>query len=491
MATAHSTLAEAPDILFADEGVSRAALAKAVKEGRAVRLGPGIYTPRARAKPEDVVRRNWMQIVDHELPGAIITDRSARRAGPSNGVLTVVHSRKRPLVLPGLTIVPRPGLGPLPDDNRLLSLWVASDGRALLENLRSAHLRYLPQADIEDWLGDMLRHGGNERLNQARDQARMVASAHPEFTQAFKRLDRLIGAALSTQPADILVTDALRAQSSSEPYDRSRIELFDQLAQALVDVAVKPLPLLPADEARRTLLPFYEAYFSNYIEGTEFTLDEAADIVLEGKQRIDRPEDAHDVYSTYLLVSDPDQMQRTPGSADEFVAQLKEWHGRLMAPRADQRPGQFKDRDNQAGSTLFVPADLAEQTLRRAFQAGRDLIDPFARAIFMGFVVSEVHPFGDGNGRLSRVMMNADLSRANETRIIIPTVYRGNYLMALRGASHNRNFAGLVSALDFARRYTARIDFTNRQTAEADLTRTNALRDPNEADLAGVRLQMP
>ena len=29
-------------------------------------------------------------------------------------------------------------------------------------------------------------------------------------------------------------------------------------------------------------LPFFEAYFSNFIEGTEFAVDEAAEIVFKG-----------------------------------------------------------------------------------------------------------------------------------------------------------------------------------------------------------------
>ena len=87
--------------------------------------------------------------------------------------------------------------------------------------------------------------------------------------------------------------------------------------------------------------------------------------------------------------------------------------------------------------------------------------------------------------------MNGELSRASEARIIIPIVYRNNYLAAMKAATHNANFASLIAALRFAQRYTARIDFTSRATAEADFARTNALRDANEADLAGVRLRMP
>jgi Fic family protein len=49
----------------------------------------------------------------------------------------------------------------------------------------------------------------------------------------------------------------------------------------------------------------------------------------------------------------------------------------------------------------------------------------------MMFLVAEVHPFADGNGRVARIMMNAELVAARESRIIVPTVFRNNYLMAL------------------------------------------------------------
>lgn len=480
-----------PEVVFADDVLSRAALSKAVKERRAIRLAPGIYTGRVFSDPEEIVRRNWAQIIDHELPGAVISDRSARRGGPERRLLTVVHTRRRPLLLPGLTVLPRPGAGPLPGDVPMMSLWIASEARAFLENLRRSHRRYLTQAELENWLGDLLNQGGPERLERLREAARRLAGRQEELERALRRLDGIVGAALATQPMDVLATDALRAHATGEPFDRTRLELFGRLAQALADVQVRPLSLLARDEHRRTLLPFYESYFSNYIEGTEFTLDEAAAIILEGQERTDRPQDAHDILSTYRLVKDPGEMRRAPIDPEDFLGLLADRHRRLMAARPEERPGEFKVRDNRAGSTLFVRSDLVAQTLRRAFEAGRQLRDPFARAVYIGFVVSEVHPFGDGNGRISRIAMNAELSRAGESRIILPTVYRNNYLSALRGATHNDNFDGLVAALDFARRYTARIDFSSRASAESDLGRTNALRDPNEADAVGVRLQMP
>jgi len=74
----------------------------------------------------------------------------------------------------------------------------------------------------------------------------------------------------------------------------------------------------------------------------------------------------------------------------------------------------------------------------------------------MILLVSEVHPFADGNGRIARMMMNV---HAGELLIVIPTVYRLNYFAALRAATHTSNDAALVAALALARRSTARINF--------------------------------
>ena len=71
------------------------------------------------------------------------------------------------------------------------------------------------------------------------------------------------------------------ARAAGSPYDAQRIELFDALFAALhrepFAAIADPAPRGQACEN----FAFYEAYFSNFIEGTTFTLDEAADIVFD------------------------------------------------------------------------------------------------------------------------------------------------------------------------------------------------------------------
>jgi hypothetical protein len=85
-------------------------------------------------------------------------------------------------------------------------------------------------------------------------------------------------------------------------YDPERIARFDELASCLANMPATldvpgHLPAL-ADETS-TSLPFFEAYFSNLIEGTEFSIDEAEAIVESGEIPLERPEDAHDVLGTF------------------------------------------------------------------------------------------------------------------------------------------------------------------------------------------------
>ena len=162
-----------------------------------------------------------------------------------------------------------------------------------------------------------------------------------------------------------------------------------------------------------------------------------------------------------------------------------------MEGRPDKGPGRFKADPNRAGSTLFVAPELVEGTLAKGFEIRRGLTSPLHRAIFVMFLVSEVHPFADGNGRAARIMMNAELVAAGESRIIVPTVYRNNYLMALKALSQNGITGALVRTMDFAQRYTAAIDFAELGRARFVLDRTHAFFDPNEADTAGIRLILP
>ena len=103
------------------------------------------------------------------------------------------------------------------------------------------------------------------------------------------------------------------------------------------------------------------------------------------------------------------------------------------------------------------------------------------------FVLSEVHPFDDGNGRVARAFMNAELVAGGEARVIIPTVYRDDYLTGLRTLSRGGEPRPLIKVLDFAQRWVAALDWSSLAAAEAAMKATNAFARPSSA----VVLRLP
>ncbi len=138
---------------------------------------------------------------------------------------------------------------------------------------------------------------------------------------------------------------------------------------------------------------FFEAYFSNYIEGTEFELEDAMRIVETNLPMPARSEDSHDVLGTYKLVSSREEMHTVPGTLAALLDILLYRHKLLLSARTSKNPGQFKDKNNRAGDSYFVDHLLVKGTLIKGFDYYQALTDPFAKAAYMMFLISEVHPF--------------------------------------------------------------------------------------------------
>jgi Fic family protein len=107
------------------------------------------------------------------------------------------------------------------------------------------------------------------------------------------------------------------------------------------------------------------------------------------------------------------------------------------------------------------------------------------------FLVSEVHPFTDGNGRVARALSNGELTAAAQQRLIVPTVFRDDYLQALRAMSRQGNPRPLIRVLDRAQDFCAQIDWVTLDRAEAQLRDAHAFDTPAQADAAGVILRLP
>jgi len=492
-----SSQAAWPEALVSDAKSTRA-VSRALKAGVLRKLASRLYSRNLVDAPERIVRRNLWQIVSGYFPGGLIADRTALEGAPaSDGSICLIADRHHHDVeLPGIILRPRAGVAALDEDRLFIGgLRLSSTPRAYLENMRSSRTRggrvarTLSRRDIEARLDNLLGRGGEGELNRLRDEMRRLAP-RLGLEDEFERIAALIGTLLGTREARLVSTQA-KARRAGRPYDPDRLEMLGDLHKALRDHAPMIRQAPPRDPTPASTLAFFEAYFSNFIEGTEFAVDEAADIVFQGVIPNERPQDAHDVLGTWSIVSDSAAMRRVPATADELLSLLRERHAAIMRQRPEMGPGRFKLAANRAGETLFVAPELVEGTLEQGSHMYRSLETAFQRAVFMMFLIAEVHPFADGNGRTARIMMNADLVAAGEERIVIPTVYRDHYLSALRALSRTREPQPLIRMLDFAQRWTLAIPWGDLEPTKRALEACHAFLDSTEADARGLRLKMP
>lgn len=471
-------------------------VAYAVKKGKIRKIGPRLYTTNLKDAPETLIKKHLWNLVSEYFPNGLISDRTALENAPAkDGSIFLISKRKRDVVLPGYRLKPRPGIPPQETDYPFIgTLKICSQARAFLENAKLSReragnvSRTLTRKELEERLETLLVKGGEAALNKLREEMKDLSLKLGLKTE-YQKVDLIIGALLGTKEAPLTSKIAL-ARRQGNPYDSERIVLFQKLYSSLKNLAPQHRLRLHQTQQERIHLAFFEAYFSNFIEGTEFAVEEAKNIIFQGYVPLTKPEDAHDILGTFQIVSSLDEMSKEYHRFEDFIELLKNRHRQIMSSRQDKKPGDFKDKINRAGSTTFVDPTLVRGTLLKGYDMLRSIDVPFQRAVFLMVVLTEVHPFLDGNGRIARIMMNGELVRANEYPILIPTIYRTNYLSALKALSQSALTEPIIRTLDFAQKYTSSIDWSDFKTSWKQLERTNAFLDPHVADLEGIRLRI-
>ena len=494
-ATRAFSLEDQPEVFFTSTDSSRT-IRRLVEAGAVRHVAARMYTKNLSDPLEEVVRRRAWDVAAGYFRGAVVADRTAFEMRPSGdeGSLFLASDTSRVVRLPGLVLNSRRGPGPVEGDQPFMDggLYLSSYPRRFLDNMRPSRARAgtprtLRRREMEERLQDMLAKQGEAELNRLRDAAAAITPAL-DAAEELEELRSLIGALLGTVDAP-LSTEGARAAAAGRGWDDHRLPLLDGLMAALHAVVLSRRP--GGDRDSSSTFAFYEAYFSNFIEGTEFTVEEAEDIVFKGVIPSERPADAHDVMGTFDIVSDPSVRARTPQGAESLEALIQDLHRHIMAGRPEVGPGQYKRKPNRAGNTEFVAPSLVQGTLHKGWERYALLEPGLPRAIFALFLIAEIHPFTDGNGRVARALANAELTAAGEQRLVISTVLRDDYLQALRALSRNANPEPLIRVADRAQLWSHQVDWSTLDTARADLERTHALLTSLEADELGVRLHLP
>ena len=104
----------------------------------------------------------------------------------------------------------------------------------------------------------------------------------------------------------------------------------------------------------------------------------------------------------------------------------------------------------------------------------------------MMLLVTEVHPFTDGNGRIGRIMMNAELESQGLGSIIIPNAYREEYLLSLKAVSRQQRFQPYCKMLHRALKLSNNISFSDYQKSLKEIKKRNWFLLPSEGKVIDV-----
>lgn len=325
---------------------------------------------------------------------------------------------------------------------------------------------------VEDRLVSIYESRGPEALNRIRNEAHTIAPLLG-FDKEYQVLNELIGTILGTKSAQ-LGTAAGKALAAGTPFDADRLALFETLAAVLRVMPLVQKASPTTTETARINFAFLESYFSNFIEGTEFDVSEARQIVLEGKIIDQRPKDSHDILGVFRQAINPGWANQSMAIGEAVLHQLQQRHADLMKERPEASPGDFKDRENFAGNTTFVSPKNVRGTLTEGSKLLPSVPPGMARALLAMFIVSEVHTFVDGNGRLARLVMNAELSVVNASRIIVPTLFREEYLDCLRVLTRQGKPEPFITAMQHIQQWTAAFDYTDLDRVISQMKACNA-----------------
>jgi len=173
-------------------------------------------------------------------------------------------------------------------------------------------------------------------------------------------------------------------------------------------------------------------YDTNRIEGSKLTYRETADLLERGLSPRAKPlgdimeAEAHDKVFREVLEYKKDLSLR--------IVLL--WHKRLFEGTKPDIAGRIREhRVAISGSRFMPPSPVEVQPLLREFFRWYDRNKPslhpveLAAAVHLRFVT--IHPFADGNGRISRLLMNFMLQKHGFPLLNIPCENRRSYYNAL------------------------------------------------------------
>ncbi len=200
----------------------------------------------------------------------------------------------------------------------------------------------------------------------------------------------------------------------------------------------KKVPRLVFDKNLNNFLVKY-TYNTNAIEGSTLTLRETALILKDkitpkGKSLVEIKEAENHAKAFEFMYGYKKDLDKG------FLLKL---HEMLMGGINEEFAGKIRSFNVSISGTLFRPPEFEALSYElnnffRWYEKTKDRLHPFESAALVHLRLVTIHPFGDGNGRMSRLLMNFVLKKKEFPMLDIPYADREDYYDSLENCQINK-----------------------------------------------------
>jgi Fic family protein len=196
-------------------------------------------------------------------------------------------------------------------------------------------------------------------------------------------------------------------------------------------------------------------YNTNAIEGSTITLDETRSI-LEDQIAPNKPlKDIHETEAHAKIFLEVLKKQE-PITQEHIL----KWHKEIFQQTKQDIAGKYRTWPVRVGPYLPPDSSKIEQLMIQLMKfLNESSLNPVETAIRIHYMFEKIHPFGDGNGRIGRLLMNAILWKNGYPLFIIKNNKKQAYYKAL-----NKPEEGFVKYL--LRQYIAAFKKASNNLAE-------------------------
>jgi Fic family protein len=224
-------------------------------------------------------------------------------------------------------------------------------------------------------------------------------------------------------------------------YDDVYEELYYSKFELIKKNFNKELKSMPksAREKELDVFSINFTYNTQRIEGSTLTLRETSDLLADGISPSHKPirdvkeAEAHKKVFFEML-----------SSKNMFLTTVQKWHKQLLQETNPDIAGKIRTHGVRIAGATFMPPSPVElnpelEDFYKWYNKVKKKVNSIKLSALVHLKFVSIHPFSDGNGRTSRLMMNFILKENNYPLLNIKYSNRSSYYTALENSNIKKN----------------------------------------------------